>query len=85
MVKKLCGALVAYYLHPSTSWERCVLNLMACFVKGEVTSVKALEASGTAVEALPLLLNDAQLLAAQWFATTLAEEGRQSLAVNVEL
>ena len=83
VVRKLCNALVAYYLQPSTSWQHCILHLMMCFAQGQVVPVQefALKASFADV---PSRLNESQLLASLWFAVSLAEEGKQTLVISTE-
>ena len=82
VVRKLCSALVAYYLQPATTWKRCIPHLMVCLAKGEVVQFKLFESSAPPTLGLPARLNEAQLLASLYFAATLAEEGKQTLVIT---
>ena len=77
VVKKLCSALVAYYLLPSTSWRRPVFNVMVCF-----SQRPGLEINGISQSEIVKGLSNQQLLATLWFAMGLADEAKQALVVN---
>lgn len=79
VVKKLCNALIAYYLLPSTCWETPVTDIMVALAGGQ-----GLVFDGSSSVEVARILGYHQLLAALWFATGLAEEAKQALAVNTQ-
>ncbi|KAI1826185.1 armadillo-type protein [Xylaria intraflava] len=73
VIRKLCSALVTYYIHYSHTWPKCVHHLLHCL--GRNVTVPAEEPT----DALPSEqviqgLDTQRFLAATWFATSLAEE-----------
>lgn len=80
VVKKLCTALVAYFLRSSASWERCLLHLICSLSEGEPVSYELMMSEHYEVASRVVTSLEApQLLTAIWFATTLVEEvGRTS-------
>lgn len=80
VVKKLCTALVAYFLRSSASWERCLLHLICSLSEGEPVSYELMMSEHYDVASRVVTSLEApQLLTAIWFATTLVEEvGRTS-------
>ena len=79
VVKKLCNALIAYYLLPSTSWQQPVLSVMVSLAQGQGLTVNGLSHLEIASS-----LGNFQLLATLWFAMGLAEEAKQALVVNTQ-
>ncbi len=77
VIKKLCSALVAYYLLPSTLWSRPVFNVMV-----SLSQRQGFDISGLSTLDLAQSLSNHQLLAALWFSMGLAEEAKQALVVN---
>ena len=63
VVKKLCNALIAYYLLPSTSWQQPVLSVMVSLAQGQGFTVNGLSQLEIARS-----LGNFQLLAVLWFA-----------------
>lgn len=80
VVKKLCTALVAYFLRSSASWERCLLHLICSLSEGEPVNYDLMMAEHYDVASRVVTSLEApQLMTAIWFATTLVEEvGRTS-------
>ncbi|KAI4239359.1 MAG: hypothetical protein LQ349_000458 [Xanthoria aureola] len=80
VVKKLCTALVAYFLRSSASWERCLLHLICSLSEGEPVNYDLMMAEHYDVASRVVTSLEApQLMTAVWFATTLVEEvGRTS-------
>lgn len=79
VVQKLCNALIAYYLSPFTSWQQPVLVVMVALAQGQGLAV-----DGLSPLEIPGKFGDHQTLTAIWFATGLAEEAKQALAVNAQ-
>lgn len=73
VIRKLCSALVAYFLKPSTSWKRCLRHLLSCFAAGRVVGPDELSRFPSSHELL-IQLNTLQLKTTLWFATALVEE-----------
>ncbi|KAI0013939.1 armadillo-type protein [Xylariaceae sp. FL0662B] len=73
VVRKLCSALVTYFIHYSHTWTRCIFHLLHCLDLNSSAPQENLDGSSPAehiVRTLPLQ----KFLAATWFTTTLAEE-----------
>ncbi|KAI4254377.1 MAG: hypothetical protein LQ352_003137 [Teloschistes flavicans] len=75
VIKKLCSALVAYFLRPSVAWNRCLLHVICCLSEGGAVSYDQLVATSNKDSTLNIsALGKKKLLTALWFATTLIEE-----------
>ncbi|KAL9000030.1 MAG: hypothetical protein Q9169_001275 [Polycauliona sp. 2 TL-2023] len=81
VVKKLCTALVAYFLRSSASWQRCLLHLICSLSEEECVNYELMMSQHYELATRVVTsLGAPQLLAAMWFATTLVQEvGRTSL------
>ncbi|KAL9030625.1 MAG: hypothetical protein Q9196_001281 [Gyalolechia fulgens] len=75
VIRKLCTSLVAYFLRPMVTWNRCLLHLVCCLRQGDAVDYEQLMSSHDqdAAQVIPNL-SKAQLLTALWFAVTLVEE-----------
>ncbi|KAL9601742.1 MAG: hypothetical protein Q9219_002353 [cf. Caloplaca sp. 3 TL-2023] len=75
VIRKLCTALVAYFLRPTTTWNRCLLHLVCCLHQGVAVGYEELMSSHTedTTRLIPNLAKP-QLLAALCFAVTIVEE-----------
>ncbi|KAI8635027.1 armadillo-type protein [Xylariaceae sp. FL1651] len=73
VIRKLCSALVAYFIHYSHTWSKCVRHLFLCL--GRSAAVPLEEAGDTSsLEQIIQGLDNPKFLAASWFAAALAEE-----------
>ena len=82
VIRKLCSALVAYFLKPSTSWKRCLRHLLSCFAAGKVVGSDDLVQFPSTHELLSQV-STLQLKTTLWFATALVEEvGKTSLKTS---
>lgn len=83
VIKKLCTSLVAYFLRPSITWQKCIRHLIVCLNQGNVVpgdhSVMLETSSRVVIESL----SESQLLAVLWFAGGLAEEVKQANAASL--
>ncbi|KAL8972694.1 MAG: hypothetical protein Q9183_000412, partial [Haloplaca sp. 2 TL-2023] len=75
VVRKLCAALIAYFLRQSVSWSRCVLHVLCCLSQKSAITYdhSLLDPQNQAAMVVPTMGRD-QLLTATWFATILVEE-----------
>ncbi|KAI9772601.1 MAG: hypothetical protein M1835_006254 [Candelina submexicana] len=73
VVRKLCSALVSYFLRPNVSWERCIRHVICSFVREEAVSLSNLDDYPPTLE-LTAQLNKRQIIATMWFSATLVEE-----------
>ena len=73
VLKKLCSALIAYYLKPSGSWHRCVRHLICCFSAGDAIAYDVLDQYPTTNE-LIARMSRSQLITTIWLITTIVEE-----------
>ncbi len=73
MPKKLCAALVAFFIHFSHLWPNCTRHLLYCLDSGHSLPVSNLsDAPQTAT--LVDSLDRSKVRAAMWFASTLVED-----------
>ena len=73
VLRKLCSALVAYFLRPSTTWNKCVRHLTCCFAAGKHVTFEETTQFSSTFKLLPSL-STLQLKTLVWFSTTLVEE-----------
>ncbi|KAL2259043.1 hypothetical protein VTK26DRAFT_7407 [Humicola hyalothermophila] len=73
VTKKLCSALVAYFIHYSHLWPSCVRHFLYCLDLGRGTPVDSLD-DALATDILVAKLDRQKLRAAIWFATSFVEE-----------
>jgi hypothetical protein len=73
VVRKLCSALVAYFLQFSTSWTNCVKHLICCLYSDKAVPYSALDEAPDVAVLLQTLSNP-KAVAIFWFAATLVEE-----------
>ncbi|KAL8782535.1 MAG: hypothetical protein Q9213_005300 [Squamulea squamosa] len=75
VIKKLCAALVAYFLRSPASWARCLLHLICSMSEGKpVNYVDMMSVHYQYATQKVKILDQSQLRTALWFATTLVEE-----------
>jgi hypothetical protein len=73
VIRKLCSALVVYFLHFSSSWTRCVQHIIYSLCTSESIPARAHE-QAPSISVLVRKLPAGKALAALWFSTTLADE-----------
>lgn len=73
VLRKLCSALVAYFLQFSESWTNCVRHVMYCLCTGQAVPYSALEGA-PATSLLVQGLSSEKAVIVCWFAATLVEE-----------
>ncbi|KAI0526345.1 armadillo-type protein [Xylaria bambusicola] len=73
VIRKLCSALVTYYIHYSHTWSNCIRHLIHSLDRNAVTSIEEIGDS-VPLEQIIAQLDTQKFLAASWFATALAEE-----------
>ena len=83
ITKKICAALVAYFLRPNVSWRHCVRHLLCCFGIGGVVPSHAVSKQMPTAE-LILDLEPYQLKTALWFSTILVEEIGQTSFTSLQ-
>ena len=75
VIKKLCTALVAYFLRSSASWERCLLHLICSLSEAEAVNYDLMMSEHYEIATRVVTSLEApQLLTVMWFATILVEE-----------
>ena len=84
VIKKLCGAAVAYYLRPSSEWKMCIRHIANCFKERRVVPNPSV-AEQPAVSSTIVVLNSAQLLAVLWISQILVEEMEKATADTMHL
>ncbi|KAF2965766.1 hypothetical protein GQX73_g7790 [Xylaria multiplex] len=73
VIRKLCSALVTYYIHYSHTWSKCIRHLL--YSLGRNAAMPIEEVGDTLpLEQIIRELSTQKFLAASWFAATLAEE-----------
>ncbi|AEO69005.1 uncharacterized protein THITE_2054084 [Thermothielavioides terrestris NRRL 8126] len=73
VTKKLCSALVTYFMHFSHLWPACVRHFIYCLDLGRGASVESLD-DALQTDLLVGKLDRQKLRAAIWFATSFVEE-----------
>ncbi|KAI3336562.1 armadillo-type protein [Xylariaceae sp. AK1471] len=73
VIRKLCSALVTYYIHYSHTWSRCVRHLLHCLDRNVAVPLEEVRDTSP-LEDLIQELDTQKYLAASWFAAALAEE-----------
>jgi hypothetical protein len=73
VTKKLCSALVTYFVHFSHLWPNCVRHFIYCLDLGRGAPVESLD-DALQTDVLVGKLDRRKLNVAIWFATTLVEE-----------
>ncbi|KAI0115812.1 armadillo-type protein [Nemania sp. FL0031] len=73
VIRKLCSALVAYYIHYSHTWSKCIRHLIHSLDHNAVVPIE--EGAGSLpLERVIPELSTQKFMAASWFAAALAEE-----------
>ncbi|RYC56842.1 hypothetical protein CHU98_g9366 [Xylaria longipes] len=73
VIRKLCSALVAYYIHYSHTWPKCIRHLIHSLDRNAALPIEQVEGS-LPLEQVIRELDAQKFLAASWFATALADE-----------
>lgn len=73
VIRKLCSALVAYYIHYSHTWSKCIRHLIHSLDRNAAVPIEEVEGS-LPLEQVIRELGTQKFLAASWFAAALAEE-----------
>ncbi|CAJ2505947.1 Uu.00g000770.m01.CDS01 [Anthostomella pinea] len=73
VVRKLCSALVTYFIHYSHTWVKCVRHIIHCLDLNASVPVDDVR-DVAPIEHLVQALEPRKFLAASWFAAALAEE-----------
>ncbi|KAH6849712.1 armadillo-type protein [Chaetomium sp. MPI-CAGE-AT-0009] len=73
VIKKLCTALVTYFMHFSHLWPNCIRHFIYCLDLGRGTSVDSL-GDALSADILVAKLDPQKLKMAIWFATSFVEE-----------
>ena len=83
VIKKLCSALVSYYLRPSGVWKQCIRHLVLCMNEREVIPLTSMDHRPSTSSVVPSLgLNST--LAILWFARSLAEEVGKAYSASLQ-
>lgn len=73
VIRKLCSALVAYFLQFSTSWIDCVKHLVCCVYSGKLIPYASVHDQQD-ITSMVKGLSDLKAIAILWFAAALVEE-----------
>lgn len=84
VIRKLCSALIAYYLRPSGAWKRCIRHLLVSFNAGQPIPFDQLSAQRTPISSLFNTLNGTQRQAILWFASGLVEEVNKADSASIQ-
>ena len=76
VTRKLCAALVSYYLRPSGVWQQPMRHLVTCLKGGDVVPSSHLDQ--ISLSSMLPNLNLSSTLAILWFSRGLAEEVKGS-------
>lgn len=73
VLRKLCAALVAYFIRPSSTWEFCLRHLICSFYSTQAVSTESLNGYPPTADIYPAL-NQAEAIITLWFGSMLVEE-----------
>ncbi|KAJ8129443.1 hypothetical protein O1611_g4189 [Lasiodiplodia mahajangana] len=73
VIRKLCSALVAYYIHYSHTWSKCIRHLIHSLDRNAAVPIEE-EGGSLPLERIIPSLSTQKFMAASWFAAALAEE-----------
>ena len=73
VVRKLCSALVAYFLRPSSAWEHCLRHLVCSLYSAQAVSPESLNNYPPTADLYPAL-SQVQAVTTLWFGSMLVEE-----------
>ena len=73
VTRKLCSALVAYFLQFSASWTRCIRHVIYCLCLGQAVPYEALD-EAPSTDALVQSVSNEKAIVVCWFAAALVEE-----------
>ncbi|KAI5855601.1 armadillo-type protein [Durotheca rogersii] len=76
VLRKLCSALVTYFIHYSHTWTKCVRHLLYCLDTQASVPVENVK-DGDTIEPAIRALDPGKFLVLTWFATVLAEESEK--------
>ena len=74
VLKKLCSALIAYFLKPSMPLDQCIRLLMVSFNTGRAVSPDSMNDQQPSTASLIAMLDVHHLQVILWFAESLVEE-----------
>lgn len=84
ILRKLCSALVAYFLRPSGPWQQCIRHLLLSFNAGQPIPRNQLDSDEFSTSSLIDTLDGAQLKPILWFATGLVEEVNKADSASIQ-
>ncbi|MCJ1247252.1 hypothetical protein MMC30_004466 [Trapelia coarctata] len=73
VVRKLCSALVAYFLQPAAAWTFCIRHILSCFQANSAVSEDSVKQTQLSTEQI-YQLDTSKVTTALWFAISLVEE-----------
>lgn len=77
VIRKLCAALVAYFIRPSPGWEHCLRHLICSLYIAQAVSTESLSSYPPTEDVYPAL-SQAQAVTTLWFGSMLVEEVTKS-------
>lgn len=83
VVRKLCSALVAYFLRPSVVWDHCIRHLLCCFSTSDVITAGGLSQQAS-IEQIVRQLQPPQITCCLWFVSMLVEEVGKMSAKSIQ-
>lgn len=73
VVRKLCSALVAYFLQPAAPWTQCIRHILSCFHANSAVSEDSVEQKQLSTDQI-YQLDTSKVTTTLWFAISLVEE-----------
>lgn len=73
VVRKLCSALVAYFLQPAAPWTHCIRHILSCFHANSAVSEDRVEQKQLSTDQI-YQLDTSKVTTTLWFAISLVEE-----------
>lgn len=84
VLRKLCSALIAYYLRPSGAWQQSIRHLLISFNAGRPIVLDRLSAERSPTSSLVETLNGTQRPTILWFASGLVEEVNKADSASIQ-
>ncbi|KAI9875175.1 MAG: hypothetical protein M1830_008787 [Pleopsidium flavum] len=83
VVRKICSALVAYFVRPNSAWEHCLRHVICSFHSGQAVSTESLSVLPSTGDLIPGL-SQLQAIATLWFSSMLVEEISKTDNTNMQ-
>lgn len=74
VLRKMCSALIAYFLRPPGTWKQCIRHLIVSFKEGRAIPLDIMSTQQSSTSSVIRALDETQMQTVLWFASGLVEE-----------